>query len=151
MVAGSDTKFRMLARATFSHIGRGQYMGSQVDATKSTLADASSLLALAATTPAVAQNSNLDIERDSAGVVDVISSKDIGKFPDSNVAASLQLVPGVSIQRSGTRGRAHGNHARLRRRSNETSYDGRRISTATGGHSIDFSTVVPMSWAAFDL
>jgi len=30
---------------------------------------------------------NLDIKREADGVVDVISSEDIGKFPDSNVAA----------------------------------------------------------------
>src|SRR3546814_12077728 len=47
---------------------------------------------------------NLDIKRNAAGVVDAISSEDIGQFPDSNVAASLQRLPGVSIQRSGARG-----------------------------------------------
>ena len=31
---------------------------------------------------------NLDLKRTSSGVVDVISAEDIGKFPDSNVAAS---------------------------------------------------------------
>ena len=51
---------------------------------------------------------NLDMKRESLGVVDVISAEDIGKFPDSNVAASLQRVPGVSIQRSGTRGEPTG-------------------------------------------
>ncbi len=44
---------------------------------------------------------NLDIKRDAPGVVDAISAEDIGKFPDSNVAAALQRLPGVSIQRSG--------------------------------------------------
>src|SRR4051794_12700614 len=33
---------------------------------------------------------NLDIKRAAPGVIDAISSEDIGKFPDSNVAASLQ-------------------------------------------------------------
>ena len=51
---------------------------------------------------------NLDIKRNSAGVVDVISAEDIGKFPDSNVAASLQRLPGVSINRSGSRGEPDG-------------------------------------------
>src|SRR6185295_15650105 len=36
---------------------------------------------------------NLDLKRAAPGVVDVITSEDIGKFPDSNVAASLQRVP----------------------------------------------------------
>src|SRR3546814_5640251 len=80
--------------------------------------------------------------RNAAGVVDAISSEDIGKFPDSNVAASLQRLPGVSIQRSGARGEPQGITVRgFGGDFNETLYDGRRISTATGGRSVDFSTV----------
>jgi iron complex outermembrane receptor protein len=85
---------------------------------------------------------NLDIKRSSAGVVDAISAEDIGKFPDSNVAASLQRLPGVSIQRSGARGEPQGITVRgFGGDFNETLYDGRRISTATGGRAVDFSTV----------
>lgn len=85
---------------------------------------------------------NLDIKREAAGVVDAISAEDIGKFPDSNVAASLQRLPGVSIQRDGARGEATGITVRgFGGDFNETLYDGRRVSTATGGRSVDFSTV----------
>lgn len=41
----------------------------------------------------------LDQKRDSAGVMDAISAEDIGKFPDTNLAESLQRVTGVSINR----------------------------------------------------
>lgn len=85
---------------------------------------------------------NLDAKRDAPGVVDVISSEEIGNFPDSNVAASLQRLPGVSIQRDGARGEANGVTIRgFGGDFNETLVDGRRLSTATGGRSIDFSTV----------
>ena len=85
---------------------------------------------------------NLDMKREATGVIDVISAEDIGKFPDSNVAASLQRVPGVSIQRAGTRGEPEGITVRgFGGDFNETLYDGRRISTAAGGRSVDFSTV----------
>jgi iron complex outermembrane receptor protein len=85
---------------------------------------------------------NLDIKRTATGVVDAISAEDIGKFPDSNVAASLQRLPGVSIQRAGTRGEATGITVRgFGGDFNTTLYDGRRISTGTGGRQIDFSTV----------
>lgn len=85
---------------------------------------------------------NLDAKRNASGVVDVISSEDIGKFPDSNVAASLQRLPGVSIQRAGARGEPQGITVRgFGGDFNETLYDGRRLSTATGGRSVDFSTV----------
>ncbi|NEK79485.1 MAG: TonB-dependent receptor plug domain-containing protein, partial [Xanthomonas perforans] len=33
------------------------------------------------------------------GVVDAISAEDIGKFPDTNLAESLQRITGVSINR----------------------------------------------------
>jgi TonB-dependent receptor len=42
---------------------------------------------------------SMDIKRDSSGVVDAVSAEDIGKFPDTNLAESLQRVPGVSINR----------------------------------------------------
>ncbi|WP_329847660.1 TonB-dependent receptor [Stenotrophomonas hibiscicola] len=41
----------------------------------------------------------MDIKRDSAGVVDAISAEDIGKFPDTNLAESLQRITGISIER----------------------------------------------------
>jgi iron complex outermembrane recepter protein len=141
-------------------------------AVRAALAGASSLLAFAVATPAAAQDGgasqgpgplqevvvtgirmslqrNLDMKRDALGVVDVISSEDIGKFPDSNVAASLQRIPGVSIQRGGTRSGDAGTRGEptgITVRGfggdfNETLFDGRRISTATGGRSVDFTTV----------
>lgn len=42
---------------------------------------------------------NVNAKRFSDSVVDVISSEDIGKFPDKNVAESLARIPGVTIQR----------------------------------------------------
>ncbi|MDQ2076605.1 TonB-dependent receptor [Marinimicrobium sp. ABcell2] len=46
----------------------------------------------------------MDIKRDSSGVVDAISAEDIGKFPDTNLAESLQRITGVSISRSNGEG-----------------------------------------------
>lgn len=42
----------------------------------------------------------MDVKRDSDGVVDALSAEDIGKFPDANLAESLQRIPGVSIDRA---------------------------------------------------
>ena len=42
---------------------------------------------------------SMGIRRDSAGVVDAISAEDIGKFPDTNLAESLQRITGISIER----------------------------------------------------
>jgi TonB-dependent receptor len=133
-------------------------------------ATASSALALLVTTPAMAQNNppdgnngapgatddnvivvtgiraslqrNLDEKREAPGVVDVISAEDIGKFPDSNVASAMQRLPGVSIQRSGARGQATGVTVRgFGGGFNDTLYDGRHISTASGGRAVDFTTI----------
>ena len=45
-----------------------------------------------------------ELKRSSKGVVDAITAEDIGKFPDSNLAESLQRVTGVSIDRSNNEG-----------------------------------------------
>ncbi|MDD1450375.1 TonB-dependent receptor [Sphingomonas sp. H160509] len=49
-------------------------------------------------------NRAIDIKRNSAGVVDAISAEDIGKFPDTNLAESLQRITGVSITRANGEG-----------------------------------------------
>ncbi|MBY5992646.1 TonB-dependent receptor [Ferrimonas balearica] len=45
------------------------------------------------------QQASLNEKRFSNSVVDAITAEDIGKFPDRNVAESLQRIPGVTIQR----------------------------------------------------
>ena len=42
---------------------------------------------------------SMDRKRDSQGVVDAITAEDIGNFPDTNLAESLQRITGVSIDR----------------------------------------------------
>jgi len=44
-------------------------------------------------------NQSMELKREAAGVVDAISSEDIGKFPDTNLAESLQRITGISIER----------------------------------------------------
>jgi iron complex outermembrane receptor protein len=44
-------------------------------------------------------------KRDDAGIVDVIKAEDIGKFPDTNLAESLQRISGVVIDRDAGEGR----------------------------------------------
>ncbi len=48
----------------------------------------------------------LEVKRDSTSSVDAIVAEDIAKFPDQNLAESLQRIPGISIQRDGGEGRA---------------------------------------------
>jgi iron complex outermembrane recepter protein len=48
---------------------------------------------------------SLDIKRSTAEMVDAINAEDIGKFPDSNLAESLQRLPGVAVDRDNGEGR----------------------------------------------
>jgi len=93
---------------------------------------------------------NLDIKRDATGLVDAISAEDVGKFPDVDIAAALQHVPGVTISRGTSSGMggvptSTGNASQITIRGLgpqfvQTLYDGRQISSATG-RTFDFSAV----------
>lgn len=72
----------------------------------------------------------VDIKRDAAGVVDAISSEDIGKMPDANLAESLQRITGISIDRN------NGEGARVTSRGfgpqfNLVTLNGRQLSSAS--------------------
>lgn len=42
---------------------------------------------------------SIQTKRQAKGIVDAITAEDIGKFPDKNVAESLQRITGVSLNR----------------------------------------------------
>jgi iron complex outermembrane recepter protein len=44
-------------------------------------------------------NTALVAKRNETAAIDVIASEDIGKFPDSNLAESMQRIPGVALTR----------------------------------------------------
>lgn len=48
---------------------------------------------------------SLDVKRSSPRIVDAISSEDVGKFPDTNIAESVQRITGVQINRTRGEGR----------------------------------------------
>jgi len=48
--------------------------------------------------------STLNLKRNSDGIVDGIVADDIGKFPDTNLAESIQRISGVSIDRTNGEG-----------------------------------------------
>ena len=47
----------------------------------------------------------LEVKRSTTSMVDAIVAEDIAKFPDQNLAESLQRIPGVAIERQGGEGR----------------------------------------------
>ncbi len=52
-----------------------------------------------------ALESALNAKKQDKGIVDVIKAEDIAKFPDTNLAESLQRIPGVVIDRDAGEGR----------------------------------------------
>jgi iron complex outermembrane recepter protein len=93
---------------------------------------------------------SLDIKRDSFGIVDAISSEDIGKFPDSNLATAMERIPGVTVSRAnvsvggvaGSIGKPNQITVRgFGPEFNETLYDGRQVPTSTGNRGFDFGAV----------
>lgn len=48
---------------------------------------------------------SLYLKKDADSIVDAISAEDVGKFPDKNVADSLQRIPGISVDRTFGEGR----------------------------------------------
>ncbi|MFC4727534.1 TonB-dependent receptor [Coralloluteibacterium thermophilus] len=75
------------------------------DATDTTGAsDPATLDAITVTGIRQSLTSSMNLKRDAQGIVDGIVAEDIGKFPDTNLAESLQRISGVSIDRSAGEG-----------------------------------------------
>ncbi len=92
---------------------------------------------------------SMDVKRGSNGVVDAISAEDIGKFPDTNLAESLQRITGVSIDRSNNEGskitvRGMGPEFNL------VTLNGRQMPTV-GGRSYDFGNIATEGVSAVEV
>ena len=81
--------------------------------------------------------SALELKRDTVGIVDAISAKDIGEFPDANIAESLQRITGVSVDRVNGEGRGITVRG-LGPEFNTVLLNGRLLSTEGGGRSFSF-------------
>ena len=75
---------------------------------------------------------SLDAKRGADSHVDVISSEDIGKMPDRNIADSLQRVPGVTISAASANEGAFDENDRVSMRGTSPSY----TQTMVNGHNI---------------
>lgn len=100
---------------------------------------------------------SMNRKRNAQGVVDAITSEDIGKFPDTNLAESLQRIPGVSIDRE------IGEGARVTVRGvgpdfNLVTLNGRQMpassiedTTASNSRAFDFANLASESIAAVEV
>jgi len=64
-------------------------------------ADAPSAADIIVTGLRASQQASIDLKRAAINQVDSITTQDIGKLPEQNVAESLQRIPGVTITRNG--------------------------------------------------
>ena len=79
-------------------------------------------------------------KREAINVSDGISAEDLGKFPDQNVAESLQRISGVSIDRSGGEGQfvsVRGFGPQF----NMVTVNGRQMATENAGREFSFDTL----------
>lgn len=94
---------------------------------------------------------SMDVKRQSKGVVDAITAEDIGQFPDTNLAESLQRITGVSIDRS----RGEGSKVTVRGfgpQFNLVLLNGRQMPThATLSRSFDFADLASEGIASVEV
>jgi TonB-dependent receptor len=101
---------------------------------------------------------SMDLKRNAAGVVDAITAEDMGDFPDTNLAESLQRITGVSIDRE----RGEGTRVTIRGFGpdfNLVTLNGRQMPTAgapngvTGGtgRSFDFGNLASEGISAVEV
>ncbi|WP_374763756.1 TonB-dependent receptor [Yunchengibacter salinarum] len=99
----------------------------------------------------------MDTKRYARGVVDAITAEDMGKFPDTNLAESLQRITGVSIDRT------NGEGSRVTVRGfgpdfNLVTFNGRQMPVssiadtgASGSRSFDFANIASEGVAAVNV
>ena len=78
-----------------------------------------------------------DQKRNASGLIEAVAAEDLGKFPDQNIAESLQRVPGITIDRNGGEGqfvsvRGFGPNF------NTVLVNGRRVASEVGNREFSF-------------
>ncbi len=95
----------LLGTASVSALSLGPAVAQEV-AAAATGGDTANAQTVVVTGLRASLESALNAKRQDNGIVDVIKSEDMGKFPDTNLAESLQRVPGVVIDRDAGEGRS---------------------------------------------
>ncbi|MFK8031227.1 MAG: TonB-dependent receptor [Gammaproteobacteria bacterium] len=139
----TNTKLANAVRSaiTQKNTSRGAVLGMVLGGTMMTptSAEAQALEEVVVTGIRASLERAVDQKRNASGVVDAISAQDIGAFPDTNLAESLQRITGVSIDRS----RGEGSKVTVRGFGpsfNLVTLNGRQMPTANGDdRSFDFA------------
>ncbi len=86
------------------------------------------------------QNS-ASVKQNSSVIMDAISAEELGKFPDSNVAESLQRITGVAIARTRGGGGRFVTIRGLGEEFNAVTYNGRLLATENAGREFSFDNI----------
>lgn len=87
-------------------------------------------------------NWGIDLKQNSIGVTDSIQAEEMGKFPDDNLAESLQRIAGVSIDHA----EGEGQFVTVRGfgpQFNTVQSNGRTLATDNRGREFSFDTIAP--------
>jgi len=97
-----STTRRQTARARLHPVAWASTLAllSGVGAVQAQQADANQLETVVITGIRKSLDSAVSLKREARGLVDGIVAEDIGKFPDTNLAESMQRIAGVSIDRN---------------------------------------------------
>ena len=110
-------------------------LGTTTPAQSATTADAQSSDDIVVTGFRSSLQTGINLKREAITIRDSIVAEDIGKFPDANIAESLQRIPGVELVRDGASN--EGQTIRLRGLPQEftvTTFNGAQVyTTSTGG------------------
>lgn len=97
---GKHAAFRIAPLAAACALLIAQTSGANAQQAPEATKDGKALQTVVVTGIRSSLDSAMNLKRDSQGVVDGINAEEIGKFPDTNLAESLQRISGVSIDRS---------------------------------------------------
>ncbi len=100
------TKFLSAVSLSVLAIGSAQAQDAAPDQAAAEEAPADEGDAIVVTGFRASLEAALNVKRDSVAAVDAIVAEDIAKFPDQNLAESLQRIPGISISRDAGEGRS---------------------------------------------
>ncbi|HEY5971541.1 MAG TPA: TonB-dependent receptor [Pseudoxanthomonas sp.] len=128
-----NCKKSILSAAILASLGFAtQLQAQETNATAQTTNDATELETVTVVGIRGSIEKSLEAKRDSGTRVEVITSEDIGKMPDKNVADSLSRVPGVNISAASANEGAFDENDRVSMRGTSPSF----TQTLIDGHNV---------------
>jgi TonB-dependent receptor len=91
------TRLRLVALGVLALVGATQAQAQAQKDDSGKIAETAAENTVVVTGFRESLNNALNIKKNSDGIIDIIKAEDVSKFPDANLAESMQRVPGVSV------------------------------------------------------